>query len=127
MPWYLLFSPLIVVEAEPLLSWGYKKTRGRAVVGDPLAFLTVVMKNYYETIITYSSFVFIFSQLVSGPLSPWQADASKGLRTRNLLSTYDLADRGSTIAEACHNDVYAVERLVALHTLDVVVSLAYRE
>ena len=64
MPWYLLFSLLIVVEAEPLLSWGYKKTRGRAVVGDPLAFLTVVMKNYYETIITYSSFVFIFSQLV---------------------------------------------------------------
>jgi hypothetical protein len=54
---YLLFSPLIVVEAETvvaekLLSLGEeKKTRGRAVVGDPLAFLTVVMKNYYETII----------------------------------------------------------------------------
>ena len=32
------------------LSWK-KETRGRAVVGDPLAFLTVVMKNYYETII----------------------------------------------------------------------------
>ena len=48
-----------------LLSWSRKKneTRGRAVVGDPLAFLTVVMKNYYETIITYSSFVFIFQSV----------------------------------------------------------------
>ena len=42
------------------MSWGVeKKTRGRAFIGDPLAVLTVVMKNYYETIITYSSFVFI--------------------------------------------------------------------
>ena len=49
---YLLFSPLIVVEAETVVVVGVeKKTRGRAVIGDPLAFLTVVMKNYYETII----------------------------------------------------------------------------
>ena len=106
-----------------MLSLGVeKKTRGRAVVGDPLAFLTVVMKNYYETIIP--SFFSFFSQQFSGPLSPWQADANKGLRTRKLLSTYDLADAGRAIAEACYNDVHAIERLVAFHTLDVEVSLA---
>ena len=33
---------------------GHKKTRGRAFIGDPLALLTVVMKNYYETIISFS-------------------------------------------------------------------------
>ncbi|MBQ1585551.1 MAG: hypothetical protein II078_10845, partial [Muribaculaceae bacterium] len=61
------------------------------------------MKNYYETIIP--SFFSFFSQQFSGPLSPWQADANKGLRTRKLLSTYDLADAGRAIAEACYNDV----------------------
>ena len=67
---FIVFPLIVVVEvgivvAVELLSLGVeKKTRGRAVVGDPLAFLTVVMKNYYETIITYSSFVFIFQSAV---------------------------------------------------------------
>ncbi len=50
------FPLIIVVEVETVVAVGWKKkTRGRAVVGDPLAFLTVVMKNYYETIISFSS------------------------------------------------------------------------
>ncbi len=55
------FPLIIVVEVEvevvvlsPVVVMEEKKTRGRAVVGDPLAFLTVVMKNYYETIISFS-------------------------------------------------------------------------
>ena len=47
---------------------GQQKTRGRAVVGDPLAFLTVVMKNYYETIILFQ-FLVETQNLASGVLS----------------------------------------------------------
>ena len=61
---FIVFPLIVVVEVgidvAVEFSWGYKKTRGRAVVGDPLAFLTVVMKNYYETIIS------VFKSLVFG-------------------------------------------------------------
>ena len=60
---FVVFPLIVVVEVEivvavELLSrvvGGRKETRGRAFIGDPLAVLTVVMKNYYETIISFSS------------------------------------------------------------------------